>query len=50
MWKLAVDIGGTFTDVVMVDEETGELFGSKYPTTPQDPSIGFTRGVDTLFD
>jgi N-methylhydantoinase A/oxoprolinase/acetone carboxylase beta subunit len=50
MWKLAVDIGGTFTDVVMVDEETGELFGSKYPTTAQDPSIGFTRGVDTLFD
>jgi N-methylhydantoinase A/oxoprolinase/acetone carboxylase beta subunit len=31
MWKLAVDIGGTFTDVVMADEETGELSVTKYP-------------------
>jgi N-methylhydantoinase A len=49
MWKLAVDIGGTFTDVVMTDEETGELLVTKYPTTTKDPSIGFTRGIETLF-
>jgi N-methylhydantoinase A len=49
MWKLAVDIGGTFTDVVMVDETTGELVGTKYPTTTKDPSVGFTQGLDTLF-
>lgn len=49
MWKLGVDIGGTFTDLVMVDEETGELSVTKYPTTTQDPSKGFTNGIDMLF-
>ncbi len=49
MWKLAVDIGGTFTDVVIVDEKTGELFVTKYPTTTKDPSVGFTSGIDALF-
>jgi N-methylhydantoinase A len=49
MWKLAVDIGGTFTDVVMVNEATGEVVGSKYPTTAKDPSVGFSEGIDTVF-
>jgi N-methylhydantoinase A len=49
MWKVGVDIGGTFTDVVMVDEETGELSIAKYPTTTTDPSLGFTKGIDMLF-
>jgi N-methylhydantoinase A len=49
MWKLAVDIGGTFTDVVMVNEATGEVVGSKYPTTAKDPSVGFSEGIDSVF-
>jgi N-methylhydantoinase A len=49
MWKLAVDIGGTFTDVVMVNEKTGDLLVTKYPTTTKDPSTGFTAGIDMLF-
>jgi N-methylhydantoinase A len=49
MLRMGVDIGGTFTDVVMADEETGELFVSKYPTTAEDPSIGFAHAVNLLF-
>jgi N-methylhydantoinase A len=49
VWKLAVDIGGTFTDVVMVNEKTGDLLVAKYPTTAKDPSLGFTSGIEMLF-
>ena len=41
-YRLGVDIGGTFTDLVMLDEATGELRQVKLPSTPRDPSIGFT--------
>jgi len=46
--QLALDIGGTFTDVVMVDGGTGALWTAKTPTTPQDPSHGFFAGVDKI--
>jgi N-methylhydantoinase A len=38
--ELAVDIGGTFTDLVGYDDEEGRLFGAKSPTTPEDLSLG----------
>ncbi len=50
MWKLAVDIGGTFTDSVMVNEKTGEVVVAKEPTTTGDASIGFTNTINTLID
>ena len=40
-WRIGVDIGGTFTDVVLVDETRGGIFVVKVPTTPRD----FCRGV-----
>jgi N-methylhydantoinase A len=43
--SIAVDTGGTFTDITLVDRETGELFKAKTPSTPEDPSIGFVTGV-----
>ncbi len=43
--RVGIDTGGTFTDVVAYDEETGQLTVTKTPTTPADPSIGFIDGL-----
>ena len=40
MYRVSVDVGGTFTDCLVLGEE-GELKQFKSPTTPQDPSLGF---------
>jgi len=48
MTRLAVDIGGTFTDVVL--ERDGVLHGTKVPTTPDAPQQGFLDGVLRLLD
>ena len=50
--RIAVDIGGTFTDVQILDEQSGAVFAHKTPTTPADPSIGLLTGMTeaaTLF-
>jgi N-methylhydantoinase A len=46
--RIGIDTGGTFTDVVAVDEETGELVTTKTPSTPKDPAVGFMLGVDKV--
>jgi N-methylhydantoinase A len=46
--QLALDIGGTFTDVVMVDGASGALWTAKTPSTPRDPSDGFFDGVEKI--
>lgn len=43
--RLAVDIGGTFTDIQVLDLVTGRLADYKAPSTPDDPSIGLIRGI-----
>ncbi len=43
--RIGIDIGGTFTDLQILDETTGELSSFKTPTTPQDPSIGLVTGI-----
>lgn len=40
-----MDTGGTFTDVVAVDEDSGELVAVKTPSTPDDPAEGFLAGI-----
>ena len=45
--QLGLDIGGTFTDVVMVDPASGRLWTAKTPSTPQ-ASHGFFNGVDRI--
>ncbi|MBI2360625.1 MAG: hydantoinase/oxoprolinase family protein [Deltaproteobacteria bacterium] len=40
MYRICIDVGGTFTDCLTLDE-TGDLQEFKSPTTPQDPSVGF---------
>jgi len=42
-----VDVGGTFTDVVVLDEASGEVRVAKVSSTPQDQSLGFLAGLET---
>ena len=44
--RIAIDTGGTFTDVVAIDEATGAITAVKTPSTPSDPSIGLLDGVE----
>jgi N-methylhydantoinase A len=46
--RIGIDTGGTFTDVVALDETTGELVTTKTPSTPADPADGFLAGVDKV--
>jgi len=47
-WRLAVDIGGTFTDVVLVDAASGRVVVDKTLTTPSAPLDGVRSGVRQL--
>src|ERR1700674_5643223 len=44
--RVAIDIGGTFTDATLIDEETGRVSIAKTLTTPADPSEGFMQAVE----
>jgi N-methylhydantoinase A len=49
--RVAVDIGGTFTDATLIDEESGRVSIAKTLTTPADPSEGFMSAVErALFE
>ena len=48
--RLGVDIGGTFTDFALVDDETGSLAVHKQLTTPHDPSESVLTGLTALLD
>ncbi len=44
-YRLGVDVGGTFTDLLLVNEKTGDIFTAKVPSTPADSSIGVLNGI-----
>jgi N-methylhydantoinase A len=46
--RVGIDTGGTFTDVVALDEDTGELVTTKTPSTPANPADGFLAGIDKV--
>jgi N-methylhydantoinase A len=48
--RIGIDTGGTFTDVVAVDEESGQTTTTKTPSTPADPAEGFLNGVRKVLD
>ena len=48
MRRIGVDVGGTFTDLVLVDEESGRVTVDKVPSTPDDPARGSISGVREL--
>lgn len=43
--RVAVDIGGTFTDIEILNEKTGAIHQFKTPSTPSDPSTGLLSGI-----
>ncbi|MBO2452385.1 hydantoinase/oxoprolinase family protein [Actinomadura barringtoniae] len=48
MLRIGIDTGGTFTDVVALDEDTGAVVTTKTPSTPADPAEGFAAAVDKV--
>ena len=45
---IAVDTGGTFTDMVVLDQDTGEVDVLKLPSTPSDPGEAIIAGLKEL--
>ena len=43
--RIGIDTGGTFTDVVALDESSGDLVTTKTPSTPSNPADGFMNGI-----
>ncbi len=48
--RIGIDTGGTFTDIVAVDERSGDLVATKTSSTPQDPADGFMTGIARALD
>ena len=48
MKLLGVDIGGTFTDLILADLTSGETYIHKVPSTVEDPSTGMMKGVQEI--
>ncbi len=49
-FHLGIDVGGTFTDAVLICEETGRIDTAKVPSTPADPSVGFMAAVERALE
>ena len=49
-YRLGVDVGGTFTDLLLINEDTGDTHTVKVPSTPEDSSIGVLNGIARICD
>ncbi|MES2980397.1 MAG: hydantoinase/oxoprolinase family protein [Pseudomonadota bacterium] len=49
-WMIGIDTGGTFTDVIGMNRDSGEVRTVKVPSTPRDPSQAIINGVRALID
>jgi N-methylhydantoinase A len=47
-YRLGVDVGGTFTDLLLINELTGATHSAKVPSTPHDPSVAVLNGIDRI--
>jgi len=47
-YRLGVDVGGTFTDLLLINEADSSFHVAKVPSTPADPSIGVLHGTDRV--
>lgn len=50
MRRIGIDVGGTFTDVVLHDDTTGEVWSTKVSSTPRDPSLGALDGLKRILE
>lgn len=48
--RVAVDVGGTFTDLILLSEDTNQFSVHKLPSTVQDQSIGVVKGIEEITD
>src|SRR5215472_2457924 len=47
-YRLGIDVGGTFTDLVLFSEASGTLVVEKVPSVPDDPSRGIMDGIERI--
>ena len=47
-YRLGADVGGTFTDILLIEESTGHNYTAKVLSTPQDSSIGVLNGIERV--
>ncbi|WP_308910265.1 hydantoinase/oxoprolinase family protein [Pseudokordiimonas caeni] len=47
-YRLGVDVGGTFTDLLLIEEKTGRTWRNKVPSTPHDPSVAVINGTEAI--
>lgn len=50
MNRIGIDVGGTFTDVVLVDDATGRIWSTKVSTTPADRVVGALHGFRRILE
>ena len=50
MYRIGIDVGGTFTDFTLIDESDGEVTFFKVPSTPHDPSEAIELGIAGLLE
>ena len=49
-YSVAVDVGGTFTDIMFCNLDTNAQSVLKVPSTPDDPSAGFLNGLRQILE
>jgi len=49
-YRLGVDVGGTFTDLLLINEQSGATYTAKVPSTPEDSSLGVLNGIARICD
>ena len=47
-YRLGVDVGGTFTDLLLIEERDGRTYRAKVSSTPGDPALGVLAGIDRI--
>lgn len=48
--RIGIDVGGTFTDLVLIEEETGAIFFHKISSTPKTPHVAPVEGIKSLLE